>query len=532
MPSAANYLKASPANKRKIDSHGRNQRRIQALLKTTFDLRKLRPGQSEVIHSVLMGNSTLALMPTGAGKSLCYQIPSLLLPGITIVISPLISLMKDQREKLTQLQIGAVELNSSLSVTQQNANLDSILTGEARVVYLTPERLADADFRNSIAKVEISLAVIDEAHCITQWGHDFRSEYLSIATHLSELGSPTVLALTATATHDVIEDIQAQLKMPGCRVIQTGVLRKNLRYEAEHFADEPSKLASLRSFVQNASERGQCGIIYAATIKNVELIYQHLLDAGLQVTRYHGQLKAKEREENQNLFMSGQVPCMVATTAFGMGIDKADIRFVAHFQFPGSLEAYYQESGRGGRDGLRSRCKLFYLKSDKRTQSFFLAGKHPGPEQVIAVYRTLLESATEAALAALPVAKVKRRVILSTLRDAKIIGKGLKVLRPDLDDEQVALVAHDFQMKKEKDAEMLKRMIVYAQSASCRWKIILNYFEQNVDWMLCGHCDNCEHEAARLTLSEVNPSPTSLAQGHVSDQPHDSNTDATREQMA
>ena len=480
---------------------------LKKILKEKFSLTELRSGQSEVIKSVLSRKHTLAIMPTGAGKSLCYQLPSLLLSGMTIVVSPLISLMKDQKDKLGELHISALELNSNLKATEQAANLAQAAGGHAEIVYVTPERLQSPEFLESIGRTKISLLVIDEAHCITQWGHDFRPAYLGIKDAWRSLGEPTILALTATATSAVEKDIQAQLGVAHLNVIHSGVLRENLHYEAIHVEDADMKYQLIIDLLKNLNG---CGVIYAATIKAVNEVYELLKRSGYRATRYHGQLKPAERTQNQDAFMSGEIPIIVATNAFGMGIDKPDLRYVIHFQMPGSLESYYQESGRAGRDGDEARCILIYLKADKRTQSFFLAGKYPKACETIAVYRALeaIDQVTIQQLQAeLPhIAKSKVRVILAALRDAKLLKGTVKnqisLTKQGLSDEALEAVAHEFCNRQDADREKLRQMLIYSQTALCRWKMILRYFDQESDWQRCGHCDNCHHESSKLVEVE------------------------------
>jgi ATP-dependent DNA helicase RecQ len=336
-------------------------------MRGTFGLDEFRPGQESVIRSIVQGHDTIAVMPTGAGKSLCYQLPALHLPGITLVVSPLIALMKDQADKLGERGVDAASVNSKLSAAERRDAMRLISSRAADFIFTTPEQLANPGFVESLKATKIALFVVDEAHCITQWGHDFRPAYKGLGAALRALGNPTLLALTATATPDVIEDIARQLERPRMQVLNVGVYRPNLYFEVVQTTNEAEKKQALLEVVRS----GGAGIVYCATVKAAKAVHAWLGGQGVKAELYHGRLGGRERAARQEAFMKGAARTMVATNAFGMGIDRPDIRYVVHYNLPGSLEAYYQEAGRAGRDGKEARCTLLYDHADRGVQLYF-----------------------------------------------------------------------------------------------------------------------------------------------------------------
>ncbi|MCI8813446.1 MAG: DNA helicase RecQ [Oscillibacter sp.] len=337
-------------------------------LKTYFGYDAFRGGQEAVIDALLSGRDALAIMPTGAGKSVCYQIPALLLPGITLVISPLVSLMRDQVTALVQMGVPAAFLNSSLTFRQYLLALDRARAGRYKIIYAAPERLETEGFRSFAQAADISLIAVDEAHCISQWGQDFRPSYLNIPAFAASLPRrPVMGAFTATATPEVKEDIQRLLALRDPLRAATGFNRKNLFFEVRQPGD---KKAALLELVKGRP--GKCGIVYCSTRKAVEEVCQFLRDQGVPAARYHAGLEAEERRRSQEDFLYDRAAVMVATNAFGMGIDKSDVRYVIHYNMPKDMESYYQEAGRAGRDGLPSTCVLLYSGQDVRTGEYLI----------------------------------------------------------------------------------------------------------------------------------------------------------------
>ena len=337
-------------------------------LKTYFGYDAFRGGQEPVIDTLLSGRDALAIMPTGAGKSVCYQVPALLLPGITLVISPLVSLMRDQVTQLVQMGVPAAFLNSSLTFRQYLLALSRAKEGRYKIIYVAPERLETEGFLDFACQADISLVAVDEAHCISQWGQDFRPSYLHIPAFLEKLGRrPPLGAFTATATPEVREDIEKLLGLRDPLRVTTGFDRKNLYFEVQEPADKRSALLELVR-----SRPDKCGIVYCSTRKTVEEVCGLLQEAGVSATRYHAGLEPEERQRNQEDFLYDRARVMVATNAFGMGIDKSDVRYVIHYNMPKDIESYYQEAGRAGRDGLPSSCILLYSGRDVRTAQFLI----------------------------------------------------------------------------------------------------------------------------------------------------------------
>ena len=355
---------------------GQDLDRKHEILKQYFGHTEFRQGQEDIIDSLLSGRDALCIMPTGAGKSVCYQIPALMLEGITIVVSPLISLMNDQVTSLVQSGVSAAYLNSTLTQGQYFRVLDNIRAGKYKLVYVAPERLMTDSFLQVCSEIDISMAAIDEAHCVSQWGQDFRPSYLKIPDFIDALDRrPIVGAFTATATQTVKNDIAELLRLSYPFSITTGFDRENLFFSVQR---PQSKSAALLELIRERSDRS--GIVYCATRKGVEQVCDLLNENGFSATRYHAGLSENERKKNQEDFVFDKKTVMAATNAFGMGIDKSNVSFVIHYNMPKNIESYYQEAGRAGRDGEEAECILLYSPVDVRTNQFLIENSEPNPE--------------------------------------------------------------------------------------------------------------------------------------------------------
>jgi ATP-dependent DNA helicase RecQ len=371
--------------------HNKKQQLVE-LLKIHFNYESFRPGQEKAIDTILAGRDTIAVLPTGGGKSMIFQLPSLVLEGVTIVVSPLIALMKDQVDSLERVDIPATFINSSVSLSETNQRLAKLREGAYRLLYVAPERFYNHAFIAELKQLKISLFAIDEAHCISQWGHDFRPSYMRLKEAVKICGSPVIVALTATATPEVRTDIARQLGLTDYELVIGGFARPNLQLAAV-LANNNRKLEYILDAVR--SQEGGSGIIYVGTRSKADEIVEFLSDYDIKAVAYHAGMDSDSRDWVQEQFMQGKAQVVVATNAFGLGINKKNIRFVVHHDLPGTLEAYYQEAGRAGRDGLPSFCLLFYSPSDRYLQEFFISGDNPSPNLIKDVFRFLLAAQAE-----------------------------------------------------------------------------------------------------------------------------------------
>jgi ATP-dependent DNA helicase RecQ len=469
---------------------------VRAEASRRFGIRRFRPGQRELIEAAMQGRDALGILPTAAGKSLCYQLPSLFLRGLVVVVSPLLALMRDQAERLEVAGVEGARLDSTVSPAEQRRVESELIAGLHDLVLVTPERLQSPEALVPLRARGVALVVIDEAHCASQWGHDFRPAYLGLRDAIRELGRPAVVALTATAPPELARDIVACLGIDGAAVVQTGIERDNLRFEVRRTVNREEKERALLTLLR---EEPGAGIVYAATTRRVAEIHAWLRSHGVDAVRYHGQLRGAERAESHRRFMAGEARVVVATNAFGLGVDKPDVRFVAHWNFPESVEAYYQEAGRGGRDGRPARAVLFFRLEDRRIRSAFLGGRHPSRAEARAVLDALRRLTGERARATAPalaeasgLGARRVAVIVAALESMEIVvrrGRSVAFARQPSDD-QLERFYCTFEDRQAADRERLEAVMEYGRSVCCRMEFLRDYFGE-LPGKPCGRCDHC-----------------------------------------
>ena len=497
---------------------------IQSTLKERFGFDTFRPGQSEAISYALDGQDALVVMPTGSGKSLCYQLSALLLEGITLVISPLIALMKDQVDTLRSQEIPATFINSSLSLDELNERQSDVKAGQYKLVYVSPERLRNNAFLRTLADVDVSLLAVDEAHCISQWGYDFRPDYLHIRDLLDRIERPCLMALTATATPNVQDDILRQLNIPEAKRIVTGFNRFNLEFRVEYAINEKKKLELLQKFLEEVCHKDiplrkdQSGIIYVGTRRQAEFLHEFVGDvlkmsspisSGFSTCFYHAGLDDDVRKRTQELFLTAQVPIIIATNAFGMGIDKPDVRFVIHYDLPSTIERYYQEAGRAGRDGEQAQALLIYSPEDRALQEWFIENDSPSEDELRLMFQVIVGQQEQrwtairydelARITGIHPAKLKVGVDQleqagGLIRFPDTGGRlNLQIIEQDASSLNLTELLKLNRLRRKRKLQELEEMVSYAEGNGCRREALLSHFgdvKSKREYVYC--CDNCE----------------------------------------
>ncbi len=488
--------------------HDRDE--LREALQEHFGFDNFRTGQRDIVEQVLDGRDVLAVMPTGSGKSLCYQFPACVLDGTTLVVSPLIALMKDQVDALKEFGVAATLINSSIGFQEQQARMLEMAQGKYRIVYVAPERFKNDNFLNAVRDTDIDLLAVDEAHCISQWGHDFRPDYLKLGDVREMLGEPPTVALTATATNLVQRDILDNLGLPGAEVVVSGFERPNLFYEVYVAGGDEDKLSRIEKVVEHW--RGESVVVYCATRRQVDEVTQGLKQGGVVVGTYHGGLSDRQRGRVQEAFMQGDVPVLVATNAFGMGVDKPDVRAIVHYNIPGSLEAYYQEAGRAGRDGDPADCIVLYNRRDRGIHDFFIENSFPEKEVVESVWMFLYKKGVDThQVGAEEIADKLGRTGRSGRVHSWAVQTSLRLLQEGghvdfgvrdgypwvavLDRARLRDLRVDWdRLKEQRDLGLrqLSDVETYATGKGCRQTYLLNYFNSSPSYDDgCGHCDAC-----------------------------------------
>ncbi|NUT32167.1 MAG: ATP-dependent DNA helicase RecQ [Hamadaea sp.] len=488
-------------------------RRLRRAAREHFGWPALRPGQLAAMRSILRGHDTLVVLPTGGGKSAVYQVPATLLPGPTIVISPLLALQQDQLAALNDRgvpQLRAVRISSAESPREQAAALAELREGRARLLFITPEQLADPRRAAEVRALRPALVAVDEAHCISAWGYDFRPDYLSLGRLIRDIGRPPVVALTATASPPVREDIIGRLELDRPTTIVSGLDRSNLFLEVAYCTDEPARWRRLQAFLREQQDRP--GIVYVPTRRAAEELAERLIDAGFKAAFYHGGMAGGARNRRHEEFSGGDVPVMVATSAFGMGIDKSDIRWIAHVALPDSPDSYLQEIGRAGRDGAPARTLLLWRGEDEALQRFFAGGAPDAGE--LRDLAALVRSGPASRTALRERSGLSQRKLTQLLSLLEEVGAAEttsqnKVAAPAYAPEPVqAAEAAVREFTRRQAVEQTRRdmMRAYAESRTCRSRGLLAYFGEHLAGA-CGHCDNCRLSVPDPRRPQSDPFP-------------------------
>lgn len=489
---------------------------LESALRDVFGFEALRAPQEQALAEVLTGDDTVIVMPTGTGKSLCYQLPGVVSGGLTLVISPLISLMKDQVDALSRLGLDARALNSSQSSEERMAAQDGVRSGEVQFLFCAPERLSNESFQSLITQVKVARVVIDEAHCVSSWGHDFRPDYLRIGAFLERINRPQVLALTATATPRVRADICSALGLGQPRVVVTGFDRPNLSIDVVRVRKKAERqvalLDAIRSFEVDEAPVGGAVLIYTASRKNADAVSSFLTRSGVGCGVYHAGLDAQTRRDVQDAFMGGELNVVAATNAFGMGIDRADVRQVIHYDMPGSLEAWYQEIGRAGRDGLPSRGVLLFSEISVKLQQFFIDRSHPSANLLHQIYDIICEqTATGSAVLEGQIEDAFDDEPSAVAAARRLVGWGLVGRVGHMGgfmaieaDRTIDECLHSFPISERREADefLLHAIVTCARGRRCRWRSILAYFQGTDVAENCGRCDVCEGVQPERSLTE------------------------------
>jgi len=520
---------------------------LPAALHNYFGFQEFRPLQQEAIEAALSGQDVLVVMPTGAGKSLCFQLPAALSDGLTLVVSPLVALMRDQVEALRALpefsKIGVAAISSLQDSAEQSMVLDDLAAGQIRLLYVSPERFRSGAFRNILSQVSVARFVVDEAHCISEWGHDFRPDYLQLNSIVESLGKPPLIAVTATATERVRESIVRNLGMRNPQTFIGGFNRPNLHYSVHRCKSDPHKLEMLAKALPKLCGKGGSGLIYAATRKQCEEVAEvaarALAPHGIRAAAYHAGLGADDRLELQRRWQSGEIAVLAATNAFGMGIDKPDVRFVVHYAHPESLESYYQEAGRAGRDGRPSRCVILYHFADRRLREWFIDNDSMTADDIQTALKLICRTSDgdtsliypEQWKAKLNWTSVKIRLAIGELERAGMVERIsetadqwiVRILQRQFSLADMDKIQFDLDRLRQERLRRLDEMVNYCKTTGCRRRATLRYFGDELpasDAKSTFCCDNCsrpeseEPPAIHKPLSKI-AMPKSIDAGDI-----------------